>query len=425
MDVPPGVTAWLNEVTDRLPDSPNRVALLTAAVHRTLRDAVELLPDGTAFVRTGDIPAMWLRDSAAQLRPLFAAAHHADVQALLTAVSRRQLEYVVRDPYANAFNSAPNGLGYHRDFADQSPWVWERKYELDSLAWTFDFATRLFRHTRSTEHLNETWRAAATLAIDVIECEQEHELSDYAFQRPDVVAHDTLPHNGRGTPTVRTGMSWSGFRPSDDACAYGYHIPSNCFTAVALDGIAEIAGAVLGDQSLSHRASQLSGELRAGIAAHGIVQHSTHGAVYAYETDGLGRAMLMDDANIPSLLSLPYLGWCSVEDPTYLATRTFVLSDANPWFFSGSAATGVGSQHTPRDSIWPLAIAMQGLTTTTSVERDAALNMLEATTAGTQHIHESFDVNDPAQFTRPWFSWADMTYVDLVLASVGMSPSIK
>jgi meiotically up-regulated gene 157 (Mug157) protein len=218
-------------------------------------------------------------------------------------------------------------------------------------------------------------------------------------------------------------MTWSGFRPSDDGCELGYLIPSNCFAAVALDGMSEIAADVFADHSIGNRAAQLSAEIRGGIEDYGIVNHAELGRVYAYEVDGLGGSVFRDDANIPSLLSLPYLGWCAADDPTYLVTRSLVLSAANPSYFVGTAATGVGSPHTPKGSVWPLAIAMEGLTATDARDRYRALDILEATTAGTNQLHESFDVNDPMRFTRPWFSWADMTYVDLALATIGMSPS--
>jgi meiotically up-regulated gene 157 (Mug157) protein len=421
MDVPDGLERWLAEVNDRLGPGGRRATLVEAAVRRTVTDAITLLPDGTAFVATGDIPAMWLRDSAAQLRPLLAAAHEPDVAPLLIAVSRRQLEYVAIDPYANAFNATPSGAGYHRDFEDQSPWVWERKYELDSLAWTFDFATRVFRATASTEHLDDTWVRAVTAALDVMELEQDHANSDYAFIRRLVVSHDTLSHRGRGAPVGHTGMTWSGFRPSDDGCEYGYLVPSNCFAAVALDGVAELAIDVCGDAALANRAAQLAAEIRAGVMEYGVLKHDTLGSVYAYEVDGLGNSAFQDDANVPSLLSLPYLGWCAPDDPTYLATRSLVLSGANPRFYSGSTGEGVGSQHTRAAWVWPLAIAMRGLTATDDSERLTALDLLEATTGGTDRMHESFDVNDPRRYTRGWFSWADMTYVDLALTTIGMT----
>jgi meiotically up-regulated gene 157 (Mug157) protein len=423
VQIPEGLERWLAEVADRLGPDTARAGLVAAAVRRTVGDAIELLPDGTAFVQTGDIPAMWLRDSAAQVRPLLAASYQPDVSALLTAVSRRQLEYIAVDPYANAFNAAPNGAGYHRDFVDQSPWVWERKYEVDSLAWTFDLATRLFRAAATTSHLGDAWLRAAKLTLDLWELEQDHALSPYRFVRPGAPAHDTLAGAGRGSPVGHTGMTWSGFRPSDDGCELGYLIPSNCFAAVALDGMSEIAADVFADHSIGNRAAQLSAEIRGGIEDYGIVNHAELGRVYAYEVDGLGGSVFRDDANIPSLLSLPYLGWCAADDPTYLVTRSLVLSAANPSYFVGTAATGVGSPHTPKGSVWPLAIAMEGLTATDARDRYRALDILEATTAGTNQLHESFDVNDPMRFTRPWFSWADMTYVDLALATIGMSPS--
>jgi meiotically up-regulated gene 157 (Mug157) protein len=129
--------------------------------------------------------------------------------------------------------------------------------------------------------------------------------------------------------------------------------------------------------------------------------------IWAYEVDGLGGHVLMDDGNAPSLLSLPYLGACAADDPTYVATRRWVLSAANPWWFSGRAGEGVGSPHTGPRQVWPIALAIHGLTATTDAERLAAVRLLGSTHAGLFLAHESFDADDPTRFTRPWFAWAN------------------
>ena len=100
----------------------------------------------------------------------------------------------------------------------------------------------------------------------------------------------------------------------------------------------------------------------------------------------------MDDANAPSLLSLPYFGACTEADPVYLATRRWVLSPENPWWFHGPAGEGVGSPHTGPGLAWPIAIAMRGLTAAAENERLTAIRLLGASHAGTFLAHESFDV---------------------------------
>jgi meiotically up-regulated gene 157 (Mug157) protein len=214
-------------------------------------------------------------------------------------------------------------------------------------------------------------------------------------------------------------MTWSGFRPSDDACSYGYLIPANMFAVVVLGYLAEIARDVWGDTEMETEARRLAGEIDAGIQAHGIVEHPSYGAIYAYEADGLGHHALMDDANVPSLLSIPYLGYRGADDPLYQNTRRFILSRGNPYFFEGSAAAGIGSPHTPHRYIWPLALAMQGLTATDPAERERMLDLLERTDAGTQYMHESFFADNPGRFTRSWFAWANALFSELVLAYCG------
>jgi meiotically up-regulated gene 157 (Mug157) protein len=210
-------------------------------------------------------------------------------------------------------------------------------------------------------------------------------------------------------------MVWSGFRPSDDACSYGYLIPANMFAVVVLGLVENIAMAIYADVPLAQRAATLRAEIDRGIQTHGTVEHPQYGRIYVYETDGFGHYNLMDDANIPSLLSIPYLGYTSRTDPMYLRTRRYVLGSDNPYYFRGRAASGIGSPHTPAHYIWPLALAMQGLTASEPSERETMVHVLAATTAGTGYMHESFDANNPARFTRPWFAWANSLFATLVL----------
>ncbi|HWE63196.1 MAG TPA: glycoside hydrolase family 125 protein, partial [Chloroflexota bacterium] len=231
-----------------------------------------------------------------------------------------------------------------------------------------------------------------------------------------VLPTDNLQRDGRGTPTAYTGMVWSGFRPSDDACTYGYLIPANMFAVIALGYLAEIARTVYADPDMAARAEQLRAQIDRGIQAHGIVEHPRYGPIYAYEVDGYGNYSLMDDANVPSLLSIPYLGYRPATDEVYLNTRRFVLSRDNPYYFEGRYARGIGSPHTPPGYIWPIALAMQGLTAVDRAEQDELVRMLVETTAGTNYMHESFDPDDPAQFTRPWFAWANSLFGEFIVA---------
>jgi uncharacterized protein len=416
------VEAFVQEIERRLAATPRRAAMFRACFTNTLATTIQPMPDGTTFVITGDIPAMWLRDSAAQVRPyLVLAGQDQQLSDLIAGVVRRQMLYITIDPYANAFNAEPSGRRWDAaDETEMNDWLWERKYEVDSLCYPLQLAYLLWKATGRADHFDATFRLAAELILATWRREQRHAESSYRFVRRNCPPSDTLSHDGYGAPVAETGMTWSGFRPSDDACVYGYLVPSNMFAVVVLGYLAEIAESALGDAALAGEARALAAEIRAGVERFAPYEHPEHGRIYAYETDGMGNYTLMDDANVPSLLSLPYLGWCAPDDPLYLSTRGFVLSEANPFFFRGSAAEGVGSPHTPHRYIWHIALAMQGLTAADPAERERILGVMERTDAGAGMMHEGFDADDPSQFTRPWFSWANMMYCELVLASLGI-----
>jgi meiotically up-regulated gene 157 (Mug157) protein len=403
----------IGQVADSLPQYPRLAAMFAGTLSNTYSTTLQKQTDGSVFVITGDIPAMWLRDSAAQVRPyLHLAKTDPLFSDLIAGVVRRQAQYVLIDPYANAFNEAPNCRCHNRDKTEMGDWIWERKYELDSLCAPLILAHDLWQATGRTDHLGENFVRAAHLIVATIRLEQNHAASPYSFERFDCVPSDTLSNKGRGNSVANTGMSWSGFRPSDDACDYNFLIPANMLAVVALERLARLPLNDAALQSLSH---ELAGAIRAGIETHGKVRHPRFGEIYAYETDGLGNHNLMDDANVPSLLAMPYMGYRDKDDPTYQATRAFVLSRENPYFYTGGAAKGIGSPHTPPDYIWPISLCMQGLTSNSRDGRLALLETLMATDAGTGLMHEGFHKDDPAQFTRPWFAWANSLFAEFVM----------
>ncbi|MGW0756508.1 glycoside hydrolase family 125 protein [Streptomyces sp. NPDC002814] len=371
------------------------------------------------FVRTGDIPAMWLRDSTAQVRPYLALATDPAVGDVLAGVSRRQIRCVLQDPYANAFNDGPTGAhGEPGDRPAPGAWVWERKYELDSLCAPLQLAYAIRRASGREDHLDDAFHRAAWTIVRLLRAEQSHADSPYRFIRPSgPFAGDSLPQEGRGAAVRRNGMTWSGFRPSDDRCRHGYLVPANALASATLHGLAELASSALRDTELAQESRTLAAEIDAGILADAVVEAGGT-AVLAYEVDGLGAVLLGDDANLPSLLSLPLSGWCTAEDPLYQATRTLVLSPSNPSFFSGHHASGVGSAHTPDGHVWPLALATAGLTGDENAAAQA-LETLAATTAGTGLMHESFHVDDPGRYTRDWFGWANAMFCELALDLCG------
>lgn len=373
----------------------------------------------TTFAITGDIPAMWLRDSSAQVRPyLLLAKDDPTVANVIAGLIKQQCSYINIDPYANAFNETANNA--HWDNSDQtnttSPWIWERKFELDSLCYPIQLAWLFYRNTQRTDHFDDTFIQAATAILHTLQVEQHHENSPYFFTRDCAISTESLANNGRGTPVAHTGMVWSGFRPSDDACTYHYLIPSNMFAAVILDHFITIFTDIIPRPDLRRQAQQLSQNIQEGLHRYGTCTNQHGATIWAYEVDGLGNSLVMDDSNVPSLLSAPYLGYCSADDPLYLATRATILSKENPYYYEGKYLQGIGSPHTPKNYIWPIALCIQGLTTNDKKTQETIIDTLVHTDAGTRMMHEGIDVNNPEQFTRPWFSWANMMFCELVLS---------
>jgi meiotically up-regulated gene 157 (Mug157) protein len=372
-------------------------------------------PDG--FVITGDIPAMWLRDSTAQVWPyLPLASQDEQLKQLLAGVVNRQTRCILIDPYANAFNDGPTGGGWESDLTDMKPELHERKYEIDSLCYPVRLAHGYWKTTGDASVLDGRWQAAARLIVQTFR-EQQRKLDrgPYKFQRVTAVYYDTVPLGGYGNPTRKVGLIHSMFRPSDDSCVYPFLVPSNLFAVVALEQLAEIFATEIGDNSFAGECIELAGEVAAAIADHAVVEHPTHGEVYAYEVDGFGNALVMDDANVPSLLSLPYLGAAHVDDPLYQSTRRLILSEDNPYFFRGVAGEGIGGPHVGLDMVWPLGITMRALTSRDDAEILYCLGMLKSTHAGTGFMHESFHKDDPARFTRSWFAWANTLFGELII----------
>ncbi|MGA4508947.1 glycoside hydrolase family 125 protein [Propionibacteriaceae bacterium G1746] len=389
--------------------------LFTQQMLNTWQATLSRRPDGSMFVITGDIPAMWLRDSSAQMRPFVLLARDCpEIAATLADVVAQQWACIARAPYANAFNPEPNNASWHAGDLCDNPWVWEEKYEVDSLAFPIQFAWQVWQATGDAAVLVPV-RAGARQVVQLWRREQRHDTdSDYRFVRPGT--GDTLGEDGRGTPVGVTGMTWCGFRPSDDPCTYGYNIPAQFFAAHALRLLAQMAREAWDDAGFAAECDDLAAQISAGVAQWGFADDGT----LAYEVDGLGHQLRMDDANMPSLLSLPLCSSLAADDPVYLTTRRWVLSQANPHYHLGVAASGVGSPHTPYDHIWPIALAVQGLTSTRTETKLRMVEVLMRTDAGTGMMHESFHADDPSRFTRPWFSWANSMFCELLLDVAGV-----
>ena len=412
---------FLNTLREQAEEIPELMDVFVNCYTNTLNTTVKRMENNMTHVITGDIPAMWLRDSAAQLRPyIFLAKENEEIRELIAGLVRRQFMCITIDEYANAFNEAPNGACWEKDDPDQNPWVWERKFEVDSLCYPLQLAYLLWKNTGCTTQFEGDFQAGVEKILEVFTTEQYHEeKSHYRFNRNNGYYRDTLSRDGKGALVKSgTGLIWSGFRPSDDACTYGYLIPSNMFAVVALGYLEEMEREIFHNEELAERAKALKEEIQEAIETIGKTFTEEFGMVYAYETDGYGMYNLMDDANVPSLLAMSYLGY-EGEPKVSSNTRRFLLSEANPFYFKGAKAAGIGSPHTPSNYIWHIAMAIQGLTSETREEKLEILQTMAATTGGKGVMHEGFCCEDDSKFTRAWFSWANAMYAELFLDYMG------
>ena len=383
----------------------------------TAKTTTKFLENGEAYVFTGDIAAMWLRDSSAQVvHYLPFLKEYPILKDMVKGLIPRQAKYIHIDPYANAFNEEANGNCWEKDITEYNPWNWERKYEIDSLCYPVWLMEQYVKNTGDHDIFTPEVKTAFRDILDLWKREQHHETSAYSFIRVNCPPSDTLSCEGKGEPVGYTGMTWSGFRPSDDACRYGYLIPSNMFAAVVLGYMEKFLKEQYQDEAMAKEAADLKAQIEEGIQKYGIVENETFGKMYAYETDGLGNYNLMDDANVPSLLSLPWLAYCSKDDPIYKNTRAFVLSKKNPYYYEGNCAKGIGSPHTPDQYIWHIALTMQGLTSDSQEERENLWNTLLSTDAGCEVMHEGFHCEKPEAFTREWFAWANSLFALFALS---------
>lgn len=420
--LPKSMTDLISKINERLHGDEKLIKMFKNCYTNTLDTTVKLMEDGTTYVITGDIPAMWLRDSVCQLRPYYILAKDdSEIEKMIAGLVKRQMQYILIDPYANAFNETANGNCWEKDKTDTCDWIWERKYEIDSLCFPLQMAYLLWKNTGAITHFDDTFKKAVHKIIEVFKTEQDHEKnSPYSFVRKNCYFTDTLSRGGKGALVKSNiGLTWSGFRPSDDACVYGYLIPSNMFAVVALEYLEEIATIVLKDAKLAKIAKELAEKIRTSIETYGTIEHHTFGKVYAYEVDGFGQYNLMDDANVPSLLSIPYIGYVDEHDEVYKNTRNMILSEANPYFYKGTAAQGIGSPHTPANYIWHISLAMQGLTSSDVAYKKEILDTIKATDGGKDLMHEGFNVDNPNEYTREWFSWANAMFCELVLDYCG------
>ena len=372
------------------------------------------------FVYTGDIHAMWLRDSGAQVWPYVQLANNdPKLREMLEGVIRRQFICINIDPYANAFNDGPVGGEWQSDITDMKKELHERKWEIDSLCYPIRLAYHYWKVTGDTSIFDEVWTEAIANVLKTFKEQQRKEgVGPYKFQRRTERQLDTLNNNGNGAPVNPVGLIVSSFRPSDDATTLQFLVPSNFFAVTSLRKAAEILNAVNKDSNTAQQCLNLANEVEIALKKYATYNHPKFGTIYAFEVDGFGNHLLMDDANVPSLLAMAYLGDVDINDPIYQNTRRFVWSDSNPYFFKGAAGEGIGGPHVAYDMVWPMSIMMKAFTSQCDEEIKACIEMLMTTDADTGFMHESFHKDDPKVFTRSWFAWQNTLFGELIIKLV-------
>ncbi len=369
------------------------------------------------FVYTGDIHAMWLRDSGAQVWPYVQYANNDKaLKAMLAGVINRQFLSINIDPYANAFNDGPTGGHWQSDHTDMKPELHERKYEIDSLCYPIRLAYQYWLVTGDTSIFDEEWLNAIANVLKTFKEQQRKDgVGPYKFRRKTDRQFDTLSNNGLGSPVNPVGLIVSSFRPSDDATVLQFLIPSNFFAVSSLRKAAEILTKVNKNKELAAECTELAAEVEKALEEYATYDHPKYGKIYAFEVDGFGNQYFMDDANVPSLLAMKYLNPEVIDNDIYENTRRYVWSTDNPYFFRGKAGEGIGGPHIGYDMAWPMSIMMKAFTSDNDEEIKWCIELLMLTDAGKGFMHESFDVNDANHFTREWFAWQNTLFGELIV----------
>ena len=381
----------------------------------TLETTVRYDENGNVFIITGDIEAMWLRDSSVQVSHYVRLAGiDIDCKELVKSLLKRQFQYINIDPYANAFNEKADGKG-HKDETETKPIVFERKYEIDSLIYPLWLLNKYYYYTKDKSVFDSLFFETVETIVNTLITEQDYkDKSPYYFRRPGD-EKDTLLNNGYGADYKYTGMIRSAFRPSDDRCEYPFLVPANMFAVAVFKELLNNLNAENISIPFGNTVDNLCRQIEEGIEKYAVVEDEEFGEIYAYEVDGSGNRLMMDDANVPSLLSLPYLGWCDKNDKIYLNTRKYVLSKKNPFYYEGEFAKGIGSPHTPDNYIWHISLIIEALTTDDKNEKMRIFNILRNTTAGTGFMHEGFNCGNPDEYTRSWFAWANTLFAIFII----------
>ena len=396
----------------------------TTVAMRTIDGA----PD--AFVRTGDINALWLRDSSAQVKPyLHLAKEDVDLRRLYHGLIARQARSILLDPYANAFMEDPTArtnLSWSLDDRfPLKPGVAERKWEIDSLCYPMRLAHGYWQATGDKTPFDTRWAEAARLSIATFREQQRKDgKGPYRFQRKSNNPTESLMLDGYGAPSRAVGLIHCGFRPSDDACVYPFLIPSNYFAVTALRELAVVANTARGDAGLANDAVALAEEVDAALRQYARMRLPDGREVIPFEVDGFGNTIFMDDANVPSLSSLAYLGCFEASDPLWRRTAEAAWSENNPYWSRGKVVEGIGGPHVGLGQVWPMSLVMRALSSSDDATIRQCLRMIRDSDGGTGFIHEAVDDDNPAKFTREWFAWANGLFGELIVHLADTRPNL-
>lgn len=412
----------IRRVKKLLRDSPYLAWMFENCFPNTLDTTVHYEEDANGrpdtFVFTGDIHAMWGRDSAAQVYPYVRYAKEDPfLRKMIAGVLLRQFRNIIFDPYANAFNRFPVASGeWMKDYTEMKPELHERKYEIDSLCYPLRLAYEYWKVTGDDSIFGEEWIHVIQKVLQTFREQQRKEgIGPYKFARMTTRASDTTLCDGMGWPVKPCGLIASVFRPSDDATTFLFLIPSNFMAVTSLNKAAEMLSVINQRADLATQCRELASEVQQALQQYSVYNHPKYGKIYAYEVDGFGNQLLMDDANVPSLLSMPYLGDIDVNDFIYQNTRRFIWSQDNPFFFRGVAGEGIGGPHIGYDMPWPMSIMMRAFTSQDDEEIKTCIEMLMNTDAGTGMIHEAFHKDNADKYSRPWFAWQNTLFGELIL----------
>ncbi|KAI9724074.1 MAG: hypothetical protein M1812_000793 [Candelaria pacifica] len=405
------------------------------------KDADTKWAGAQSFIVTGDINAEWLRDSTNQLAQYQVLAKKDEkLFSLILGAINTQAEFVIGSPYCNAFQPPPpsripytsNGQGDTVHPAYEPTFVFECKYELDSLSHFLALGNQFYNHTGSTDFITPRWWRALNTVLGVLDQQSQptfdpqtgkYQRNQYTFQRQTNVGTETLALGGVGNPLNGGGLVRSAFRPSDDATILGYYIPANAMISVELKRTSEILSKI-GKWNLAKELKKRGDIIEAAVWEHGVVTHKKYGEVFAYEVDGFGSHIIMDDANLPSLLALPTMGFVGVYHQIYKNTRKMILEKfGNPYYLQGRALSGIGGPHIGLQHAWPMSLLVQAMTSDDDAEIIHALSSVK-NVSRLGLVHESVNVNRPMDYTRSWFAWANSVFAQTILDLAKRKPHL-